>query len=89
MENLDDPALDRELGSAADQLREDVELVEGVYEPFALEEYRAGRLAPVFFGSAITNFGVQPFLEGFIDMAPSPAEGLPSVGTTPQVPCAR
>ncbi len=56
----------------ARQLREDVELVEGVYDPFEREEYLAGRLAPVFFGSAVNNFGVRELLECFIRIAPSP-----------------
>ena len=56
----------------AKQLREDVELVEGVYDPFEREEYLAGRLAPVFFGSAVNNFGVRELLECFIRIAPSP-----------------
>ena len=56
----------------AKQLREDVELVEGVYDPFEREDYLAGRLAPVFFGSAVNNFGVRELLECFIRIAPSP-----------------
>lgn len=54
------------------KLREDVELVEGLYEPFDTELYRSGLLAPVFFGSAINNFGVQEVLETFLEIAPSP-----------------
>ena len=56
----------------ATQLREDVELVEGVYEDFDREAYLEGRLAPVFFGSAVNNFGVRELLECFIRIAPSP-----------------
>ncbi len=56
----------------AKQLREDIELVEGVYDTFEREEYLAGRLAPVFFGSAVNNFGVRELLECFISIAPSP-----------------
>jgi peptide chain release factor 3 len=54
------------------KLRDDVELIEGVFEPFDKELYRAGLLAPVFFGSAINNFGIQELLETFLDIAPSP-----------------
>jgi peptide chain release factor 3 len=54
------------------KLREDVELIEGLYEPFDLDLYRSGFLAPVFFGSAINNFGVQEVLETFLEIAPSP-----------------
>ena len=56
----------------AKQLRDDVDLVEGVYEEFDREQYLAGRLAPVFFGSAVNNFGVRELLECFIRIAPSP-----------------
>ena len=59
-------------GKFAAQLRNDVELVEGVYEPFDREEYLKGHLAPIFFGSAINNFGVRELLECFIRIAPSP-----------------
>lgn len=57
---------------AAQKLRDEVELVDGVYEPFDLELYRSGYLAPVFFGSAINNFGVQELLDTFIEIAPPP-----------------
>ena len=56
----------------ANQLREDLELVEGVYDDFSREDYLQGTLAPVFFGSAVNNFGVRELLECFIRIAPSP-----------------
>ncbi len=56
----------------ANQIREDVEIVEGVYDAFDREAYLRGELAPVFFGSAVNNFGVRELLECFIDIAPSP-----------------
>ncbi len=56
----------------ANQLREDVELIEGVYADFDLEAYRNAEVAPVFFGSAVNNFGVKELLECFIDIAPKP-----------------
>jgi peptide chain release factor 3 len=56
----------------ADKLREDVELIEGVYEPFEPSPYLDGSLAPVFFGSAINNFGVKELLEIFCKIAPAP-----------------
>ena len=56
----------------AAQLRENLELVEGVYDPFEREAYLSGTLAPVFFGSAVNNFGVRELLECFIRIAPSP-----------------
>lgn len=58
----------------ADKLREDTELIEGVYEPFDQELYREGLLAPLFFGSAVNNFGVQELLETFLEVAPCPDE---------------
>jgi peptide chain release factor 3 len=69
---LDDPALDRELGTDAQRLRDDIELIEGVYDEFSVEDYQAGTQAPVFFGSALNNFGVRELLETFISIAPSP-----------------
>ena len=56
----------------ARQLRNDLELVDGVYPTFEEEDYRAGVVAPVFFGSALNNFGVQELLNCFVDIAPSP-----------------
>lgn len=56
----------------AEQLREDLELVEGVYSKFNREDYLNAELAPVFFGSALTNFGVKELLDCFVEIAPSP-----------------
>jgi peptide chain release factor 3 len=56
----------------AAQLRSDVELIEGVYDTFSREDYLAGKLAPVFFGSAVNNFGVKDLLDTFVDIAPIP-----------------
>ncbi|MFI3264937.1 MAG: peptide chain release factor 3 [Rikenellaceae bacterium] len=56
----------------ANQLREDVEIVEGVYDPFDREAYLKGELAPIFFGSAVNNFGVRELLDCFVRIAPSP-----------------
>ncbi len=72
VERLDDPMLENLLGSAADQLREDVELIDGVYEPLDEAEYRGANVAPVFFGSALNNFGVRELLETFVRLAPTP-----------------
>jgi peptide chain release factor 3 len=70
---LDDPTLDESLGeNAAAKLREDVELVELAGAPFDHERVLAGELTPVFFGSALTNFGVQLFLDTFVEYAPPP-----------------
>jgi peptide chain release factor 3 len=70
---LDDPKLVQLIGeNLTNKLKDDVELIEAVAEPFDRSLYLAGYLAPVFFGSAINNFGVQELLETFIKIAPSP-----------------
>ena len=75
-EDINDPSLDKHIGEdAAVKLREDAELIEGVFEPFDVELYREGYLAPVFFGSAVNNFGVKELLDTFIRIAPSPQPG--------------
>ena len=58
--------------SLADKLRGELELIDGVYPEFDKEEYLKGELAPVFFGSALNNFGVQELLDCFVEIAPSP-----------------
>jgi peptide chain release factor 3 len=72
MKGLDDPKLDTYLGSDAERLRHDVEMIEGVYHEFDKQQYLEGHLAPVFFGSAVNNFGVQELLDGFIAISPEP-----------------
>lgn len=73
VEDLSSIELERQLGDkAARKLRDEVELVEGVYEPFDLTLYRSGYLAPVFFGSAINNFGIEELLDTFVEIAPEP-----------------
>ena len=65
--------LERHVGERdANQLREDLELVGGVYPEFNVEDYRAANVAPVFFGSALNNFGVQELLNCFVKIAPYP-----------------
>ncbi len=71
--DIDSQELDDRVGeSDASKLREDLELVDGVYSPFNVDDYLAGELAPVFFGSALNNFGVQELLDCFVEIAPSP-----------------
>ncbi len=71
--DLSDPSLDQLLGAyAANKLREEVALVSGVYPEFDLEAYRKGLVTPVFFGSAVNNFGVRELLDCFIRFAPPP-----------------
>ena len=70
--DLTDPAVGERIGqSRHQQLMDDVELL-GAGREFDMDEVRAGRLSPVFFGSALTNFGVEPFLEEFLRMTPPP-----------------
>jgi peptide chain release factor 3 len=65
--------LDNQVGEEdAAKLRDDLELVDGVYPEFNVESYRAAEVAPVFFGSALNNFGVQELLDCFVEIAPSP-----------------
>ncbi len=71
--DLNSPELDAHIGERpAKKLREDADLIEGVYEPFDKELYLEGYLAPVFFGSAINNFGVKELLDTFVQIAPEP-----------------
>ncbi len=72
IKDLDDPALDHHLGSQADELREDIELIQGAADPLSLPLYLKGTQSPVFFGSAVNNFGVKELLDAFVEMAPSP-----------------
>ena len=71
--DVNSEALDQHVGEReAAQLREDLELVNGVYPAFDVETYRSAEVAPVFFGSALNNFGVQELLDCFVKIAPSP-----------------
>ncbi|MGL4331457.1 MAG: peptide chain release factor 3 [Bacteroidales bacterium] len=72
-EDINSPELEGFIGdSEAAQLRADMELVEGVYPEFDVNEYLDGKLAPVFFGSALNNFGVRELLDCFVQIAPTP-----------------
>ena len=72
IEGLDNPRLDEIVGRQADELREEIELVQGASHELDLDAYRRGELTPVFFGSAINNFGVKELLEAFVRYAPGP-----------------
>jgi len=73
IKGLDNPLLDEILGEQAEELREEIELVRGASHQFDLKRFLAGELTPVFFGSAVNNFGLQELLDGFADYAPPPA----------------
>jgi len=78
---LDDPALIARIGQETHAaLKDDLELLDEAGESFDLEKIAAGELTPMYFGSAMTNFGVQDFLEGYIKLAPTPAPRNSSVG---------
>ena len=71
--SLDDASMKERLGEDLYQtLQDDVELLDGAGYEFDLEQVRHGKLSPVFFGSALTNFGVEPFLESFLKLTSSP-----------------
>jgi peptide chain release factor 3 len=73
LRGLGDPELERRIGAGAlAELREELELVQGASHPFDAARYLAGQQTPVFFGSGINNFGVQPLLDFFVDHAPAP-----------------
>jgi len=73
IDDISSPTLDEKLGEKdANTLREDVELVDGVHGQLNVDSYLAGKVAPVFFGSAINNFGVKEMLDTFIRIAPTP-----------------
>ena len=65
--------LDERVGKEdAEKLREDLEMIDGVYDPFDVNTYLEAEVAPVFFGSALNNFGVQELLDCFVEIAPNP-----------------
>ena len=72
IKGLDNPELDAVLGSYIDDFREELELVVGASHEFDLQEFLNGELTPVFFGTALGNFGVDHMLDGLIKWAPKP-----------------
>jgi peptide chain release factor 3 len=72
IEGLNNPHLDQLFGVLADELREEIELVKGASHAYDQSAFLAGKLTPVFFGSAINNFGVRELLEAFANYAPAP-----------------
>ena len=78
---IDNPELDRRFPAEMPELREQVKLLRGASHPFTLEDFLSGQQTPVFFGSAINNFGVRELLSALIDWAPSPRP-RPTTGRT-------
>jgi len=72
IDGLDNPELDERIGSLAEDLREELELVLGASNEFELEAFLKGELSPVYFGTALGNFGVTQMLDGFVEWAPAP-----------------
>ena len=72
IDGLDNPRLEELWGSMAADVREEIELVRGASHEFDFEAYRKGELTPVFFGSAINNFGIRELLDAFAEWAPAP-----------------
>lgn len=72
IKGIDSDEFTQLLGHYADDVREEIELVRGACHEFDLDEYRAGHLTPVFFGTAMGNFGVREMLNGFVEWAPAP-----------------
>ncbi|MFA7688290.1 MAG: peptide chain release factor 3 [Moheibacter sp.] len=72
-EDLNDAELETVIGTNyAENLRNEIELISEVYPEFSQEDYLSGQLQPVFFGSALNNFGVRELLDAFVDIAPHP-----------------
>jgi len=72
-DDVNNPELEKYIGeNNAFQLRDDIRIINGVYNPFDTETYLKGNLAPVFFGSALNNFGVKELLDCFVKIAPTP-----------------
>ncbi|MBW5802631.1 peptide chain release factor 3 [Coxiella endosymbiont of Ornithodoros amblus] len=72
IEGLNNPELDKKLGDLASELRNEIELIKRASHPFERERYLKAELTPVFFGSAINNFGVGELLDAFVKEAPPP-----------------
>ncbi len=72
IEGIENPRLDEVIGDQAEELREEIELVQGASHELDLDAYSRGELTPVFFGSAINNFGVRELLDAFVEYAPGP-----------------
>jgi peptide chain release factor 3 len=72
LRDINSPLLEKYADDQAAILRDELELAKGVYQPFNRENYLSGDICPVFFGSAINNFGVRELLDCFIEIAPTP-----------------
>jgi len=81
VEDYNDPIIREMAGDyLTDQLISDLELLDVAGDPFDYEKVRAGELTPIFFGSAVNNFGVQTFLDNFLQLAPKPGAKVSESG---------
>jgi len=81
IKGLDNPKLDELLGDIAEELRAEIELVKGASHEFELKEYLNGKMTPVYFGSAINNFGIKELLDDFAKHAPAPMPRVADIRT--------
>jgi peptide chain release factor 3 len=82
IKGVEDPEIESYVGKDfASQLRADVHLIEGVYDRLDVSKYLSGEVSPVFFGSAVNNFGVSELLDCFVEIAPSPRPRETDKGT--------
>ena len=72
IDGLDNPVLDKKIGDLASEIREEIELVKGASHEYNQDEFLKGELTPVYFGTALSNFGVKEMLDGFVKIAPTP-----------------
>ena len=81
---IDGTDLEAELGQEpSEELRESMELLDMAGNPFTQEDFMAGKISPVFFGSAMNNFGIEPFLQRFLTLCPSPRPRKTQDGSLP------
>ena len=72
IQGIDNPELDEKIGTQAQELRDEIELVKGASHAFNVEDYLKGSLTPVYFGTALNSFGIRELLDDFVEYAPAP-----------------
>ena len=81
IKDINDSLIDKRIGGDfSEQLRADVNLIDGVYDTLDKEKYLNGQISPVFFGSAVNNFGIRELLDCFVEIAPFPKERDTDIG---------
>ena len=84
IKGIDNPRLDELIPDQVDEMRSEVELVRGASHPFDQAAYLAGKQTPVFFGSAVNNFGVQSLLDAVVDLSPPPQPRAALINNLPR-----